>query len=248
VRFKELGYLPPVALHAHLPFTPLSPPPPCRPPSAHPFARLCCSRPSSSDHASTTHESGTCSNHCRAPNPHPNPHPTPPFSLALRPPNRIFRFTTAEFVKAQTCQGSDLSAFGVVDASKATGLLRTVLDTRTLRVGALGPYDWGGNDGNYKVMPYTGFYPAYLNAFCEMFNTMKVRCAVCVWCVWVWVKEGERGWEREGERVCCLQGTRVRGGRGGASYVSILSVFIQLIMQLAPSLPPPPPCLPLLSV
>ena len=41
--------------------------------------------------------------------------------------------------------------FQVPDFSKATGLLRTVLDTRTLRVGSLGQYDWGGNDGNYKL-------------------------------------------------------------------------------------------------
>ena len=24
---------------------------------------------------------------------------------------------------------------------------------------SLGPYDWGGNDGNYLVEPYVGFWP-----------------------------------------------------------------------------------------
>ena len=29
----------------------------------------------------------------------------------------------------------------------------------SLNVASLGPFDWGGNDGNYLVEPYEGFWP-----------------------------------------------------------------------------------------
>lgn len=76
-------------------------------------------------------------------------------------------------MKVHTCKGSDMSAFAVPDRAAATGLLRSVLDSKELIVGALGPYDWGGNDGNYKVgPPYKGYYPAWYDAFCELFNKL----------------------------------------------------------------------------
>ena len=34
----------------------------------------------------------------------------------------------------------------------------------TIRVAALGPYDWGGTDGNYTTTPYRGFWPDYYRA------------------------------------------------------------------------------------
>ena len=78
-----------------------------------------------------------------------------------------------EFMAVHTCKGSDLSAFTVPNGADATGLLRTVLDTRILKIGASGPYDWGGNDGNFKVTPYTGFYPDWVTEFCLQFNALK---------------------------------------------------------------------------
>ena len=32
-----------------------------------------------------------------------------------------------------------------------------------LKIASLGPYDWGGADGNYKVSPFVGFWPDYYN-------------------------------------------------------------------------------------
>merc|ERR1719393_824440 len=78
-----------------------------------------------------------------------------------------------EFMAVHTCKGSDLSAFRVPNFAEATGLLRTVLDTRVLKIGSLGPYDWGGNDGNYLVDPPVGFYPDWLTEFCRQFNALK---------------------------------------------------------------------------
>jgi hypothetical protein len=77
-----------------------------------------------------------------------------------------------EFMAVHTCKGDDLSAFQVPNSNAATGLLSTVLSTKVLKIGALGPYDWGGNDGNYKVTPYTGFYPDWLTEFCNQFNNL----------------------------------------------------------------------------
>lgn len=78
-----------------------------------------------------------------------------------------------EFIAVHTCKGSDLSAFVVPDAFAATGLLRTVLDNKVLKVGSLGPYNWGGNDGDYTVDPPVGFYPDWFNEFCEQFNALS---------------------------------------------------------------------------
>merc|ERR1719330_1209036 len=78
-----------------------------------------------------------------------------------------------EFMAVHTCKGSDLSAFGVPNYADAIGLLRTTLDNRVLKVGSLGPYDWGGNDGNYKVTPHVGFYPDWLTEFCRQFNDLS---------------------------------------------------------------------------
>jgi len=78
-----------------------------------------------------------------------------------------------EFMAVHTCKGSDLSAFTVPNVAEAKGILRTVLDTRVLKIGSLGPYNWGGNDGNYKVTPHVGFYPDWLTEFCLQFNSLK---------------------------------------------------------------------------
>jgi hypothetical protein len=77
-----------------------------------------------------------------------------------------------EFIIIHTCRTTDPSLFIAPNSVTATGLLRTVLDDKSLKIGALGPYDWGGNDGNYKVDPPVGFYPDWLTAFCENFNAL----------------------------------------------------------------------------
>merc|ERR1719311_1566971 len=78
-----------------------------------------------------------------------------------------------EFIAAHTCRIDDPSLYTVPNFAAAQGLLRTTLDNRILKVGALGPYDWGGNDGNYKVTPYKGFYPDWMTEFCRQFNALK---------------------------------------------------------------------------
>lgn len=78
-----------------------------------------------------------------------------------------------EFIAAHTCRIDDPSLYTVPDFGAAQGLLRTTLDDRILKVGALGPYDWGGNDGNYLVSPPVGFYPDWLTEFCKAFNSLK---------------------------------------------------------------------------
>merc|ERR1712032_723824 len=45
-------------------------------------------------------------------------------------------------------------------------------DGKRLLIGALGPFDWGGNDGNYLEDPPVGFYPDWLTAFCQEFNAL----------------------------------------------------------------------------
>lgn len=77
-----------------------------------------------------------------------------------------------EFAAVHTCRTDDPSIFTVPNSAAAEGLLKEVLDTKVLKIGALGPYDWGGNDGNYKVDPPVGFYPDWLTAFCEKFNAL----------------------------------------------------------------------------
>jgi len=97
-----------------------------------------------------------------------------------------------EFIAVHTCKGSDLTAFSVPNYASATGLLRTTLDSRVLKVGSLGPYDWGGNDGNYKVTPHKGFYPDWFTEFCKQFNDLtgadgvKYSSQGAITCTRVW--------------------------------------------------------------
>ena len=39
-----------------------------------------------------------------------------------------------------------------------------------IKIGALGPYNWGQFDGDYTVTPYTGFWPDYLDAIEQEFK------------------------------------------------------------------------------
>lgn len=39
-----------------------------------------------------------------------------------------------------------------------------VANNTVIRVASLGPYDWGGTDGDYTVEPFVGFWPSYYDA------------------------------------------------------------------------------------
>ena len=54
----------------------------------------------------------------------------------------------------------DSSAYTYPTQDTATGLLSDVFANSTLKIGALGPYNWGV-DGNYQVEPHEGFWPDY---------------------------------------------------------------------------------------
>jgi hypothetical protein len=77
-----------------------------------------------------------------------------------------------EFMAVHTCKADDPTKFLVPNSVDATGLLQTTLQNKELKIGALGPYDWGGNDGNYLLNPPVGFYPDWLTAFCQEFNNL----------------------------------------------------------------------------
>lgn len=40
----------------------------------------------------------------------------------------------------------------------------SVANNTVVRVASLGPYDWGGTDGDYTVTPFVGFWPSYYEA------------------------------------------------------------------------------------
>ncbi|GAB5357661.1 hypothetical protein AAMO2058_000393400 [Amorphochlora amoebiformis] len=63
----------------------------------------------------------------------------------------------------------DTTVFDFPPSAGATGLLKRVLDTKTLRVAALGPFNWGFS-GNYQANPPVGLWPDYLGKIFEKFN------------------------------------------------------------------------------
>jgi hypothetical protein len=47
-----------------------------------------------------------------------------------------------------------------------------LLGNRTeIKIASLGPYNWGGTDGDYTVTPYVGFWPEYYNEMEALFKT-----------------------------------------------------------------------------
>ncbi|XP_013408888.1 uncharacterized protein LOC106172641 [Lingula anatina] len=78
-----------------------------------------------------------------------------------------------ELVMVRTCKSDDYAAFPVPSKSNATGLLRYVLDTKILKLGAFGPFNWGDNDGNYLVTPHRGFYPDLMEAIMGEFRNLS---------------------------------------------------------------------------
>jgi len=76
-------------------------------------------------------------------------------------------------VEVHTCRSDDTSVVPFPDGSTATGLLRDVLDTRRLKILSYGsadsPPNWG-QDGNYQVIPHTGFWPDYMDMWMAHFK------------------------------------------------------------------------------
>eukprot|EP00004_Rigifila_ramosa_P017522 TRINITY_DN4271_c0_g1_i1.p3 TRINITY_DN4271_c0_g1~~TRINITY_DN4271_c0_g1_i1.p3 ORF type:complete len:444 (+),score=117.01 TRINITY_DN4271_c0_g1_i1:1723-3054(+) len=81
-----------------------------------------------------------------------------------------------------SCAPAGSATLAVPNKSEATGVLADVLATRQLKIGALGPNNWG-SDGNYidadptVVRTYSdgqfrGFYPDALEAICREFNAL----------------------------------------------------------------------------
>ena len=54
--------------------------------------------------------------------------------------------------QAFTCKSDNRSNFNLPNRNEAKGLLRTILDTKEIKVLGDGPYNWGDNDGNYLVV------------------------------------------------------------------------------------------------
>ncbi|CEM17510.1 unnamed protein product [Vitrella brassicaformis CCMP3155] len=76
-------------------------------------------------------------------------------------PSLITKGENSTRIAAWTCNPrGDWSYPPMEDLSEEERLF-WVLKNRTLRVGALGPYDWGP-DGNYTKVPPEGFWPDYL--------------------------------------------------------------------------------------
>jgi len=66
-------------------------------------------------------------------------------------------------VEIHNCRTNDPGRFPFPSAKNATGRLAAAYARGYLRVGALGPSDWGV-DGNYTADPPTGFWPEVLDA------------------------------------------------------------------------------------
>ncbi|CAH1778322.1 unnamed protein product [Owenia fusiformis] len=78
-----------------------------------------------------------------------------------------------EFLSVHTCKSDNYALFPPPNKNNATGLLKTILETRVFKLGAFGPFHWGDNDGNYLVNPPTGFYPDLMSAIFEEFKNLS---------------------------------------------------------------------------
>lgn len=74
-----------------------------------------------------------------------------------------------EFVAVHTCKTDEVDRFPFPDPVPGDRL-QQALDRGFLRIASLGPYDWGGNDGNYLEEPFTGFWPEFYTAIEAQFE------------------------------------------------------------------------------
>ena len=66
------------------------------------------------------------------------------------------------------------SQIPVINRNESEGYLRDILfNTKTLKIGGLGPYDWGTHDGNYKLETPIGYYPELLQAIVKKLGELK---------------------------------------------------------------------------
>ena len=82
--------------------------------------------------------------------------------------SQYFASNGFDSVAAFSC-GIDVTKFPFPAAADAQGLLAAVLARGSLRVGALGPSNWG-YQGRYTQDPITGFWPEYLEAILSKFG------------------------------------------------------------------------------
>lgn len=83
-------------------------------------------------------------------------------------------FNRTDLVRVYTCQPD--SQLPVVNRDKATGYLQDILTNKTkLKIGGLGPFNWGPHDGNYNLSVPIGFYPKLLDAIVEALGKLKGR-------------------------------------------------------------------------
>lgn len=81
-------------------------------------------------------------------------------------------FSRNDVVRSYSCrQDSPLS---VPNRNSTTGFLREILDdTRPLRIGGIGPRDWGIHDGNYSSNNPRGIYPSLLDTIVDKLAKLK---------------------------------------------------------------------------
>eukprot|EP00930_Biecheleria_cincta_P084070 TRINITY_DN73567_c0_g1_i1.p1 TRINITY_DN73567_c0_g1~~TRINITY_DN73567_c0_g1_i1.p1 ORF type:complete len:645 (-),score=92.35 TRINITY_DN73567_c0_g1_i1:468-2402(-) len=104
-----------------------------------------------------------------------------------------------EAAEVHTCRASDPEKVPFPSASKATGLLKDVLDNKRLKVLSYGSPSSLPNwqqDGNYQVRPHTGFWPDYMDMWMAHFKAAYGNDIVL-----------ERVWMTSGGTQMVLNGT-----------------------------------------
>ena len=77
-----------------------------------------------------------------------------------------------DLVRAYSCRQD--TQLPVPNRNATTGYLRDILfNTKTLRIGGLGPSNWGPHDGDYTSNTTVGFYPRLLEAIVETLGKLK---------------------------------------------------------------------------
>lgn len=84
----------------------------------------------------------------------------------------LSKYNRTDSVRVYTCHQD--SQLPVVNRNDTTGYIHDILFNNTkLKIGGIGPYDWGAHDGNYKVKDPDGFYPKLLDAIVEALGKLK---------------------------------------------------------------------------
>ena len=81
------------------------------------------------------------------------------------------RNNRTDIVRAYSCRQD--SQLPVLNRNQTTGYLREILDTKTIKIGSLGPFDWGVHDGNYLASTSIGIYPQLLDEIVNKLGKLK---------------------------------------------------------------------------